>query len=172
MLASFKAEVMAVADHAASTIESIVHPHWISVGPHGPLWSMAARQSWRPSTLEFKAMKTFALVTFITLAAGPALAQDASLAYRGIGTRAGGPAYLLNSETGGAVHPVRMNPNAIPLAYRGSGTHAGGPAYLASARASHIDQPVRSRDSVIPLAYRGSGTRAGGPAYLLYTGAQ
>ena len=117
-------------------------------------------------------MRTFALVTFMTLAAGPALAQDASLAYRGTGTRAGGPAYLLNSETGGAVRPVRMNPNAIPLAYRGSGTHAGGPAYLASARASHLDQPVRSRDSVIPLAYRGSGTRAGGPAYLLYAAAQ
>src|SRR5437868_6456880 len=88
MLASFKAEVMAVADHAASTIESIVHPHWISVVPHGPLWSMTARQSWRPSTLEFKAMRTFALVMFITLAAGPALAQDASLAYRGTGARA------------------------------------------------------------------------------------
>ena len=119
-------------------------------------------------------MRTFALVAFMTFAAGPALAQDASLAYRGIGTRAGGPAYLLNSETG-AVRRVRMSPNAIPLAYRGSGTHAGGPAYLASTRASHIDhidQPVRSRASVIPLAYRGSGTRAGGPAYLLYTGAQ
>src|SRR4051794_26866725 len=88
MLASFKAEVMAVADHAASTIESIVHPHWISVVPHGPFWSMTARQFRRPSTLEMTAMKTFALVTFMTLAAGPALAQDASLAYRGTGTRA------------------------------------------------------------------------------------
>ena len=45
-------------------------------------------------------MKTFALVTFATLLSTAALAQDSSLAYRGSGNRAGGPAYLLNSGDG------------------------------------------------------------------------
>ena len=111
-------------------------------------------------------MKTFALVAFATLAATSALAQDASLAYRGSGQRAGGPAYLLNDGSG-AVRPVRMRPNAVPLAYRGSGQRAGGPAYLLNGNPGSI-QPVRMRSNPIPLAYRGSGQRAGGPAYLVY----
>ena len=80
-------------------------------------------------------MKTFALVTFATLLSTAALAQDSSLAYRGSGNRAGGPAYLLNSETARAVRPVRNRASQVSLAYRGSGNRAGGPAYLLIGRA-------------------------------------
>ena len=99
-----------------------------------------------------------------------ALAQDTSLAYRGSGTRAGGPAYLLNNPRG-PVKAVAVPQSNIPLAYRGSGTRAGGPAYLLNNPKGRL-KPVTSPQSKIPLAYRGSGTRAGGPAYLLNNGGQ
>ncbi len=73
-------------------------------------------------------MKTFALALTAAVLSTAAFAQDASRAYRGSGQRAGGPAYLLNSSTGGAVTRTPRRKNA--LAYRGSGQRAGGPAYL------------------------------------------
>jgi hypothetical protein len=116
-------------------------------------------------TLEEKPMKTFAFAAALALAAGGASAHDAGNPYRASGQRAGGPAYLANSETGGKVAPVRRR-NASPSFQNGSNQHAGGPAAelnaggmgSVSAQGTVYD-PART----VPFGTARSGHAAGGP---------
>ena len=110
------------------------------------------------------------LAAIAALISTSAFAQDRSLAYQGSGTRAGGPAYLLNSPTGGPVRAVKRRQSHLPLAYRGSNSRAGGTAYLLNSTTGGTVKSTRQPKSNVPVAYRGSGSRAGGPAYLLNDG--
>ena len=106
-------------------------------------------------------MKTFALAALATMAATAALAEGN--AYRASGQRAGGPAYLANSETGGAVRPVRRAPK--PAAYRHSNQRAGGPAGDAAAKAgpTSAQGTVYDPARTVPFGVARSGHAAGGP---------
>jgi hypothetical protein len=107
-------------------------------------------------------MKTFALVALALLAAGPALAQGTADAYRASNTRAGGPAYLLNSETGGPVQPVRKRKVARSI----SGQHAGGPANdlnTGGTGSLSTQGTVYDPTRTVPFGTAASGQRAGGP---------
>src|SRR3954453_23046461 len=107
-------------------------------------------------------MKRFALVALATLVAAPALAQGTANPYRASNTRAGGPAYLLNSETGGPVQPVRKRKVARSI----SGQHAGGPANELNAGgtgALPTQGTVYDPPRTVPFGTAASGQRAGGP---------
>ena len=107
-------------------------------------------------------MKTLALVTLATLLAAPALAEGGGNAYRASNTRAGGPAYLLNSETGGPVQPVRKRKVARSL----SGQHAGGPLNdlnTGGTGSLSTQGTVYDPTRTVPFGTAASGQRAGGP---------
>ncbi|HVL70287.1 MAG TPA: hypothetical protein VM434_00210 [Beijerinckiaceae bacterium] len=103
-------------------------------------------------------MKMLPLAAVAVLVAAPAFAQGAParkgvaqaqtpIYARGSGTRAGGPAYLLISETGGRpVVTPRANP--VPAYARGSGTRAGGPAYLLLSETGGV--PIDPRTEFFP----------------------
>src|SRR3712207_4230180 len=103
-------------------------------------------------------MMKLTLAAIAALISTSAFAQDRSLAYQGSGTRAGGPAYLLNSPTGGSVRAVRRPKSHVSLAYRGSNSRAGGTAYRLNSTTGEAAKPIRRPKSNVPLAYRGSGS--------------
>lgn len=110
-------------------------------------------------------MKTFALAAFALIAATGAFAHDAQNPYRASGQRAGGPAYLANSETGGPVATVRRR-SASPSYQNGSNQHAGGPAAELNAGGTGsvsaqgtVYDPARA----VPFGTARSGHAAGGP---------
>ena len=107
-------------------------------------------------------MRTLALVAAATFMATSAIAQTA---YQGSGQRAGGPARLLNSETGGVVKRA-AKPNVVPSYQRGSGQRAGGPANelnRAGTATLSTQGTIHGTDRVVPFRQSGSGQRAGGP---------
>jgi hypothetical protein len=86
------------------------------------------------------------------------------MAYRGSGVRAGGPAFQLNSETGGAAKPTRRKSTAP--GYRHSGHRAGGPASdLNRAGTGSLSRQgtVADPNRVVPFGTARSGHSAGGP---------
>lgn len=110
-------------------------------------------------------MKTFTLAAALALAATGAFAHDAGNPYRASGQRAGGPAYLANSETGGPVQPVRRR-SASPSYQNGSGQHAGGPAAELNAGGTgsvSAQRTVYGPARIVPFGTARSGHAAGGP---------
>jgi hypothetical protein len=107
-------------------------------------------------------MKRLILTTAATVLATAAFAQDNG-AYRASGQRAGGPAYLTNSETGGAVKPIRGT--SRPKAYRYSGHHGGGPANDAIVQTGpvSVQGTVYDPARIVPFGTARSGHTAGGP---------
>ena len=110
-------------------------------------------------------MKTFALAAVLAFAASGAFAHDAGNPYRASGQRAGGPAYLANSPTGGPVQPVGRR-RASPSYQNGSNQHAGGPAAELNAGGTGsvsaqgtVYDPARS----VHFGTARSGHAAGGP---------
>jgi hypothetical protein len=116
-------------------------------------------------TLKERPMKTFALTAALALAAGGASAHDIGNPYRASGQRAGGPAYLANTETGGPVQSVRSR-NASPSFQNGSNQRAGGPAAELNAGgtgAVSAQGTVYDPARAVPFGASRSGHAAGGP---------
>lgn len=109
-------------------------------------------------------MRAIGCLAFAALVATPAQAQDISLAYRGSGPRAGGPAYLYYD----AVQPRFVPHGSEPIGYAPrprAGQMSGGPArefILQDRGPASLEGTVHDPARSVPFGTARSGQRAGG----------